>query len=90
VLHELATNAAKYGALSAAGAISIGWSVEQGTAGRELTIRWVETGGPPVKDPEQRGFGTRFLETILPRELGGKVVLSFAPAGLSCTITCGI
>ncbi|HEY8616789.1 PAS domain-containing sensor histidine kinase [Phenylobacterium sp.] len=82
-LHELGTNAAKYGALSAPGGrVEIGWTAE--TAGLRLT--WRERGGPPVAPPTRRGFGSRLLERGLARELGGGVRLTFDPQGVVCEI----
>jgi two-component sensor histidine kinase len=82
-LHELATNAAKYGALSGpAGRVSIRWSLDGG----RLDFHWTESGGPTVKPPTRRGFGSRLLETGLARELDGDVRLAFEPTGLVCSI----
>jgi two-component sensor histidine kinase len=79
VMHELATNAAKYGALSAPqGWIEISWRVERG----RLYLTWDERGGPPV----HRGFGSRLFERGLRHELGGSVALEFAHNGLHCAI----
>jgi two-component sensor histidine kinase/PAS domain-containing protein len=81
--HELATNAAKYGALSdPAGRVEVVWR----RAGAELKLAWREQGGPPVAPLERRGFGSRLLERGLSRELGGSVDLTFAPAGVVCEI----
>lgn len=83
-LHELATNAAKYGALSRTeGRVSVEWRVEDGT----LHLEWEEAGGPPVEKPTQTGFGSRLLELLLVHDLGGTIELDYAPAGLRCTIT---
>ncbi len=85
--HELVTNAAKYGALSApGGAIEIRWQPErEDAAARDwLRIDWVERGGPPVETPQQRGFGTRLIEGSVQAELGGRVRLDFARDGLRC------
>lgn len=82
-VHELATNAVKYGALSGeAGRVSIRWSLDHG----RLALDWRESGGPPVVAPASRGFGSRLLERGLAHELGGEVKLSFHPAGVCCTI----
>lgn len=86
-LHELATNAIKYGALSTPeGRISIGCKVG---ADRTMTVYWEEAGGPPVtKPPDRHGFGTRLLERGLAQDLGpGSVVrLHFEPPGLQAMI----
>ncbi|MGO4572824.1 sensor histidine kinase [Microvirga sp. 2TAF3] len=86
-LHELCTNALKYGALSVAGGcICIAWSVAEDCAGNRLTMRWEERGGPPVKPPTRKGFGSRLIEGGLSRELNGSVRLAYEPAGVVCTI----
>lgn len=83
-LHELATNAAKYGALSVpSGHVELEWQ----TAGGDFGLGWRERGGPPVTEPEKRGFGTRLLEQALSRDLGGTVRVDFAPEGVTCTIS---
>jgi two-component system, chemotaxis family, CheB/CheR fusion protein len=83
VLHELCTNAAKYGALSVAeGRISLGWSVEQGQTGPFVRLRWEESGGPPVAPPQRMGFGTRLIERSSRHELGGTAHLAYDSAGL--------
>jgi PAS domain S-box-containing protein len=83
-LHELTTNAVKYGALStSAGRVTIQWR----RAGAEVHFSWRERGGPRVAEPTQRGFGSRLLEQSLASDLQGEVTLNFAPDGLSCDIT---
>jgi two-component sensor histidine kinase len=83
-LHELATNAAKYGALSmVGGSIAVTWGVADG----ELDFIWREIGGPPVAPPTHRGFGTRMIERTLATEFGGTVELVFEPTGLTCRVT---
>ncbi len=82
-LHELATNAAKYGALRPEGGqVSVRWTYGKGM----LALCWRESGGPPVSAPTRRGFGTRMLERALARELGGSVVLRYEPSGVVCEI----
>jgi PAS domain S-box-containing protein len=82
-LHELATNAAKYGALSvAAGRIEIRWRHEDG----QLRLVWRESGGPEVEPPTTRGFGTRMIERGLAADLGGAVKIDFRRDGVVCTI----
>ncbi|WP_074078423.1 PAS domain S-box protein [Microvirga massiliensis] len=86
-LHELCTNAAKYGALSnATGRVHIGWHVTDGSGGRRLHLRWAERGGPAVLPPRSRGFGSRLIERGLARELDADVRLDYAPSGVICTI----
>jgi two-component sensor histidine kinase len=85
-LHELATNASKYGALSVpAGKVNIDWVREAGEAGgRDLRLTWRESGGPPVVTPEKKGFGCFVLERVTVNALGeGK--LEFNPEGLAWT-----
>ncbi len=85
--HELATNAAKYGALSAPGGrIEIRWRPERQESDERtwLRIDWLEEGGPPVAEPHQRGFGTKLIEGGVKAELRGQVTLDFAPGGLRC------
>ena len=85
--HELATNAAKYGALSVPGGrVEVGWTLKTGEDGPVLAISWREDGGPSVRPPERRGFGSRLIERGLPQEFGAEVTLDFAPAGVACRI----
>jgi PAS domain S-box-containing protein len=86
--HELATNAAKHGALSngAAGRIDIAWQVEPTQQSRQLRLRWQESGGPPVTPSDRKGFGSRLIERGLAQELGGEVRLDYEPAGVVCQI----
>jgi two-component sensor histidine kinase len=83
-LHELATNAAKYGALSEAkGQVRVEWSR---AADGKLVLRWTEAGGPPVNPPTRRGFGTHMMETMIRGHEGGDVQLDWHADGLSCKI----
>jgi PAS domain S-box-containing protein len=83
-LHELATNAAKYGSLSAAdGDVEIAWSR---TADGRLSLRWSESGGPTIAHPIHRGFGTRIMESIIGGQLAGKVRFDWRGQGLTCEI----
>ncbi len=83
-LHELATNATKYGALSnRVGEVDLRWDV----SGGRLTLEWTERGGPPVGTPTSRGFGSRLLERLLGRDLGGEIRIDYHPQGLHCRIT---
>jgi two-component sensor histidine kinase len=83
-LHELCTNATKYGALSNdTGRIAIEWGRE---AERGLKISWKERDGPLVSPPGRRGFGSRLIEQSLARDLDARVVLDFRPEGVCCTI----
>ncbi len=84
-LHELATNARKYGSLSAAGGrLSVTWSLAEADGERRLTLVWLERGGPPVAPPVRVGFGTRLLRRALGADLDGSVRLDFDPPGLRC------
>ena len=83
-LHELATNAAKYGALSRPeGRIALRWKVEDD----RLDLNWQESGGPHVDPPARRGFGSRLIENALSRDLDGQTRLEFASEGVRCWIT---
>ena len=88
-LHELATNAVKYGALSTdAGTVDIAWFTAPGEADApdRLSFVWEEKGGPAVATPARRGFGSRLLERSLAAEMSGTVSLAFKPTGLRCEI----
>ncbi|HZH10012.1 MAG TPA: HWE histidine kinase domain-containing protein [Microvirga sp.] len=86
-LHELLTNAVKYGALSVdAGRVVIAWSVDETGPGQLLRFRWEETGGPLVVEPTRAGFGTRLIQRSLSRELGGEVEVQYPPTGVVCLI----
>ena len=86
-LHELLTNAVKYGALSAPeGRVAVSWSVDRHQGGDWLTLHWTESGGPRVTPPTSRGFGTRLIQRGLARELAGNVSLEFAPEGVRCRL----
>ena len=87
MLHELATNALKYGALSNAGGhVAITWTVVETTNIPRLRLTWTEVGGPPVSPPARKGFGTRFIERGLAGQIGGEIDLSYQPTGLVCTL----
>ncbi|AWN44022.1 PAS domain-containing protein [Methylobacterium durans] len=85
-LHELGTNAAKYGALSIpSGRVLIHWTTS-GESPTHLLLRWEEQGGPPVVPPTRQGFGSRLIERMLASEMGGEVKLQYEPAGVVCTV----
>ena len=88
VLHELATNAAKYGALSVPdGRVSLQWGLADDGAGpARLILRWQETGGPAVTPPTRVGFGTRAIRGAISHQLGGRVDLTFSAGGVCCKI----
>ena len=83
-LHELAANAAKYGALSSAsGKLAVQWTLDADA----LTSHWHETAGPEARKPSVTGFGTKIITGSIERQLGGKVRFDWASAGLRCTLT---
>lgn len=84
-LHELCTNAAKYGALSGTEG-RVHWSLAGLDGKRRLLLCWTEHGGPPVQPPRQCGFGSRLIERGIAHELGANVRLEFAPTGIVCEI----
>ncbi len=86
-IHELATNAIKYGALSKpVGRVEVSWRLNGSSDPTELIFDWQETGGPRVEPPQRTGFGTELLEKTLAFELKGKTTLNYDPSGLHCTI----
>jgi len=87
VLHELATNAAKYGAFSRpSGRLFVGWGWLNNGSHDRLAIQWQESSGPAVSIPRQTGFGTSVIRELIPFELGGTVDLTFASNGLQCRL----
>ena len=85
VLHELATNAAKYGAFSRPqGRVRIAWET---AAGGEVRVTWVETGGPSVEDEPKAGFGSKLITRVVSYDLSGRAELAFPPDGFRCTLT---
>jgi two-component sensor histidine kinase len=86
VIHELCTNATKYGALSVPnGKVSIRWAIADEPIKR-FKLRWVESGGPPVKEPTRKSFGSQLIEKALPGQLKGEARLRFPPTGLICEV----
>jgi two-component system, chemotaxis family, CheB/CheR fusion protein len=86
-LHELCTNALKYGALSTkAGRVAINWSVQNPAGARQVRLIWKEYGGPRVERPQRKGYGTQLIETLVPYELHGEVDLHFEEGGLTCEL----
>lgn len=82
-LHELATNSAKYGALSVPeGTLTVNWSVEDSA----LALRWVEAGGPAVVPPTSHGFGTKIMNASIKHQIGGNVAFDWLPSGLQCAL----
>ncbi len=87
VMHELATNASKYGALcQSTGKIHIDWhTLEKGEV-PSISLNWAELGGPPVKAPEKTGFGSRLIETSMSQSLGGNATLRYDPEGFNASL----
>lgn len=87
-VHELATNATKYGSLSVdEGRVSVTWAVTAGASSPSLLLEWQESGGPLVAPPKRQGFGTKLIQRGLAQQLGGEIKLDFLPAGIRCIIT---
>ncbi|HEY0627544.1 MAG TPA: HWE histidine kinase domain-containing protein [Allosphingosinicella sp.] len=82
VVHELVTNSAKYGGLSDSGRVHIAWDLEHNG---DLLIRWRESGGPPVKAPTRKGFGSTIIDRSIPYDLGGKARIDYNPDGVEAT-----
>lgn len=87
-IHELATNATKYGALTAStGRVHIQWSIERGDGSApEFNFRWIESGGPPVSEPTRKGFGSRLITRVLAADFDGVVTTDYRPDGLVCEL----
>ena len=91
VLHELATNAVKYGALSVpGGSVQIEWQIRREAGGKRLAMRWEEAGGPQVETPTRKGFGTRLLERQVSLEFNGSIQLLYRPTGFLCQMDLGL
>ena len=87
IVHELTTNAIKYGALSnEAGQVQVDWSVDPGEDCETLTFLWQERGGPEVHEPESEGFGTRLIRSGITSKRGTTVDVRYDPAGLACRL----
>jgi PAS domain S-box-containing protein len=85
VVHELATNASKYGALSTDnGRVNVDWRSDA----RNFAMSWTERGGPPARPPDRRGFGSTVVEAMAKRTVGGEVEADYAPSGLKWHLTC--
>ncbi len=91
IVHEMATNAAKYGALSnVSGRVALDWEILSDEAIPKLRLIWTESGGPPVVTPVQRGFGSRLIERSARDQLGGEATVDFLPRGVVYTIICAL
>jgi two-component sensor histidine kinase len=89
VVHELATNAAKHGALSnQSGRVSLCWDIERMPEGDRFKVAWIESDGPSVVPPSQRGYGSTVIQSLAELSLDGRVVLDFAPTGFSWRLEC--
>ena len=87
-VHELATNASKYGSLSvAAGRLEVNWTVNRTERGMVLELQWRERGGPPPRRTRKASFGSRLIEMVIQRQLNGDVTRSFGPKGLDAGLT---
>ena len=91
IVHEIATNAAKYGALSNdSGHVVLDWELIEEAGQRKLRLIWTEVGGPPVIAPVQRGFGSRLIERSARDQLGGEATVDFLPRGVVYTVLCAL
>ena len=89
IVHEIATNAAKYGALSnETGTVALDWEILHENSKQKLRLVWTEAGGPHVTAPVQRGFGSRLIERSARDQLGGEATVDFLPRGVVYTVTC--
>jgi two-component sensor histidine kinase len=87
-VHELATNAGKYGSLTLrSGRVEVSWSVPRTNKGLALLLDWKERDGPPPKRARRQGFGSRLIRTVIERQLGGEVKQSFGPKGMEARLT---
>lgn len=90
-IHEMATNAEKYGALSVPeGRVRVDWEIVQDDAGPMLRMRWVEHGGPPVVQPERTGFGSQIIDAVPRARLRGTIETRFDPEGFRWMLTCPV
>ena len=91
ILHEISTNAAKYGALSNdTGSVTLDWEIIEEGGVRKLRMIWTEAGGPHVTAPVQRGFGSRLIERSARDQLGGEATVDFLPRGVVYTVSCAL
>ncbi|CAA7614941.1 CheR family methyltransferase [Magnetospirillum sp. UT-4] len=87
VIHELATNAVKYGAFAnRIGRLRVEWAFDTGKNGRDLVLTWTESGGPPVEPPERTGLGSELIRRSLDFELGGRAAIDYRPEGVVVTL----
>ena len=87
IIHELCTNAVKYGSLSVPdGRVMLSWTLDDSGNHRQISLRWLESGGPPVQAPAKKGFGSRLISHGFSTERTGKVEMHFHPSGLECIV----
>jgi two-component system CheB/CheR fusion protein len=88
VLHELVTNAVKYGSLSVPqGRLAVEWAIEHGPNGRRFVLRWTESGGPPPAVSDRKGFGTELIGSEIRHDLQGEVAIEMPPEGFRAVAT---
>ena len=86
-MHELTTNASKYGSLSnVSGRLEVNWTVNRTERGLALELHWSERGGPALRRARKSGFGSRLIEMVIQRQLSGEVERSFRPKGLDARL----
>ena len=91
IVHELATNAVKYGALSVPeGRVSVTWRLEHEADASNLVLDWIETNGPPVEASDRRGFGMTLIERSMVHELSGHADVQYAREGLRATLVASL
>ncbi|MGY4626172.1 two-component sensor histidine kinase [Bradyrhizobium sp. USDA 4486] len=90
IVHEIATNAAKYALCNETGRMTLDWEVIADTPKPRLRLIWTEIGGPPVTEPVRRGLGSRLIERSARDQLGGEPTVEFPPRGVVCTIACAL
>jgi two-component sensor histidine kinase len=86
-IHELATNATKYGALTGHGSVAVTWTDQAADGAETFRFTWTESGGPAVTEPTKKGFGSRLIEKMLPNDFGGEVRTFYRPDGVVCELT---
>ena len=87
ILHELCTNATKHGALSVSnGRVEVSWTTEVTDGSRRVRFLWSESGGPDVRPPERKGFGTKLIQRLCPHELNGEADIRYERDGLQCEL----
>jgi two-component sensor histidine kinase len=86
-VHELTTNAAKFGALSRSkGHVEVNWEIRSEDGAETLRLEWLEQDGPPVEEPTYEGLGSKLLKRVLTTQVGARVATEFRPEGLRCVV----